>query len=744
MPDVIHGTVSWPGVVAVEEFQYSVGHGITPGTALLRIQPQATPVAQFGDLTITDGNETVVVPGCRLDDLRVEKGEGGEYWFIRLVDRRWRWGNLGAVSGLYNQLDPNGKLIPWTIRSPTELAELCLQAMGETNYTIDLPEGLPRAIGEGFKEILPTGINFPPTGVNPPVEWVVKPPAKALQELAERYGRRVVYRLSTDSVHVARVGEGAYLPDGNVYKQGPSLKSPEAPDAIGIAGAPTRHDMKIRLEAVGEDWDGMIRPIDQLSYAPRIPANQPQVVTFTLAWDLTSGGDYQIQIDANANLPVNVIGSAVVAAGNPGGLTLSGLTVELLGSLAGVIEPNGFSVAFNSPNQLVVTGPPGVSWGYSCSSGILFPLGNTLTAELTQMAQVGSVPYWGACDVQDFAAVQATDRLTLEQARALAKKSVYKWYRVSDFDVSGPDLVPIMVPGRGNLVRRQQLVLTDTRAEQIVPQPPDFNYFQRELPVTLDLYRGLSRDQPARVYGSVYALGPAIAATGVYHRSALSGPDAPNTAPTDIVFVPFTIDPERQLVMFSGPVFVAEGPEIKPAKLTLQTAVLVRDEETNDFDRFTLVRPLAGQQGAEGLKIQWASRPDVQLNVIGDYNAQGLIVNERILEDDPIRRSNYYLDGLALQYNLSDAQTVEFNGVRLIDLDGAIAQVTWSIGAGGTTTTASRNTEHHFAVPPYPARRRAENIPSLATQAAMADMGRALLRQQAGGMLIPPGGIYPL
>ena len=70
------------------------------------------------------------------------------------------------------------------------------------------------------------------------------------------------------------------------------------------------------------------------------------------------------------------------------------------------------------------------------------------------------------------------------------------------------------------------------------------------------------------------------------------------------------------------------------------------------------------------------------------------------------------LDVLTLQYPISEALTQEYNGLMEIDLDGAVSQVSWEVGEGGVSTTASRNEEHSIWVPPYPARRRAEKLPT--------------------------------
>ena len=58
----LHGVASWPGAESVVSCTYTFGHGITPGIAILRILPQASPFAETGDLIISDGQQDVIIP----------------------------------------------------------------------------------------------------------------------------------------------------------------------------------------------------------------------------------------------------------------------------------------------------------------------------------------------------------------------------------------------------------------------------------------------------------------------------------------------------------------------------------------------------------------------------------------------------------------------------------------------------------------------------------------------------------
>ena len=46
---------SWPGVQAIESCTYTASHGISPGTAYLRMYPQTAAIQPRGNLLIGDG-----------------------------------------------------------------------------------------------------------------------------------------------------------------------------------------------------------------------------------------------------------------------------------------------------------------------------------------------------------------------------------------------------------------------------------------------------------------------------------------------------------------------------------------------------------------------------------------------------------------------------------------------------------------------------------------------------------------
>jgi hypothetical protein len=279
----VPASFSWPGVGAVLSFQYTASVGISPGVAVLEGVPNGDPQGDHGTLGFSDGVASYTLADCRLANFQERQARGGRVWYLTVLDRRWRWEDGYAISGQYNQIDDHGKLIPWTVRSPYQLAELCLDAMGEAGYSIDLPGGLAAPPGPGVPDpgpldvvidaatdYLALGENVPQTGTNPPTVWNSVPAAKALAALGDTYGRLVVWDPATDLTSVQKQGEGTGLPDGAVLTAAPAIDPKAVPSQIVIAGAPTRFQVRLAFRAVGRDWDDSWNTPPELTYAPTV------------------------------------------------------------------------------------------------------------------------------------------------------------------------------------------------------------------------------------------------------------------------------------------------------------------------------------------------------------------------------------------------------------------------------------------------------------------------------------------
>jgi hypothetical protein len=729
------GDAFWPGVDQVISCHYTMAHGISPGVAVIMMLPQSYLPTQSGDLVITDGVTTITIPDCRVESLRVNKDSSGERWILTIKDRRWRWRDTGFIKGRYNVVDPNGqyakltpeeeqedfakptKYIPWTLKTPFELAVLCLEAMNETNYVVNMPDD--------FFSI-------------PQVNWDHINPAQALQTLCSQFNRRIIYRIDTNTVLIDEYGKGSDLTGGifesSYSKDSPVVSNLQRPDSIVLIGAPERYQILLDLVAVGEEWDGSIRPIDLLSYAPEVNSD-PQVTNIAVSNPQTGAIytlSFLIQL-SNAEQQFRELQFVVTAADN----TLATLYAQMAAAISGdvIMVRNGFKAVAVSiagltggtqfvlqitgnpnadPFGLIVTVKPAVG-------STLLPIVSTWTSNVpTAKYANGEYALWSLAGAPSFANVQATSRLTKEQAVALAQKSVFKWYQVTANDPGTGDY-PYEVPNFGPVTKREQFLIQDTKVDPIVPEPGDKDLIVQKgefagEPFMQSIYNGTFKLKPATCYG-------------VYNQSVLDSvgltftknQSQRNTSRTTLVPIPFTIDKFTQTVRFNDFVCQWYTPQADiysskevsyqfPADIVLETAVQILDPDNNQVTRFmkTLVLP-DGDPTTPPLFIR---REDVQANYIGiyDYNLRTFLTTDDDTEYAETA-ADYYLETAAAPYiDANLGRNREWNGIVPVVLDASIAQITWEVGERGARTQASTNSEHSVYFPSYPERLRLEYI----------------------------------
>ncbi|MDB5306212.1 MAG: hypothetical protein JWO38_414 [Gemmataceae bacterium] len=506
MPDLIQSAF-WPGIAGVLSCQGTIGHGISPSTFVLTTVPQvAVAPAAFGDLMISDGSRSVGIRGARLARTTGRTGPDGQYVILEIEDRRWRWrsvyGGFGAIDGQYNNLDTNKKLIPWQIRSPYELAKLCFDALAEPNNVIDLPKGLSRSDGADLYRYLTEGENFAQSFANPPVDWTRTPPAEALARLCDYFGRRVVYQPQADRFLVTPLGVGSPLPGGYLEVDSPGVTIPVIPAGVGVAGAPVRFQTRFLLEAVGKEWDGKFVPINQLTYAPKV-TGKVQITTITYV------GSQDPAVD-----PLNPINLKFSWTGLSGGQKYLNVTAT-----GGGFDDAPLLVRWARIQLQIASNPSLASLVKASFSGTAMTLiglqpGQQFTADLWMSfkGSSGSVPFetvvtqapsaatraWGACQPPEFAGVTPTDRLAYLEAQQLARQYVFRAYRIRNIDPGDPEQSnPLQIPWFGTIKRRQQVILQQTKVEQVIPQDRIPGGKDRGAPVAQgilpEFYNGYSR-----------------------------------------------------------------------------------------------------------------------------------------------------------------------------------------------------------------------------------------------------------
>ena len=737
------GTASWPGIISIGECEYTATTGISPSIINLTAAPQDSAPDAIGTLTMSDGVNTVVLTDCKIKSMRTEVASSGSKLKLAIEDFRWRWRDTGDISGSYNQLDPLSKLIPWTIRSPTELAELCLQAMGVIDYDIDMPSGLEEADGVNHGQQNPIWLNvIPTTGTNPPVNWVNTNPASALSNLCNQYGRIIAPTVGGTLI-IAKQGVGDDLPDGgSVASDGAGITVPALPKGVKATGSPTRYQARLLMEAVGRDWDTHFRPINNLSYTPISPA-KPQITQLRL-WGVSHDNEtFVVYINSpDSDRPRNGVSFSYKSGPGDGP---QDVLANLRNQINGSNDPRivGVVMAFvTSGNSVEIRGLVN-GFHFTVATKSTVASGERADLFLAVLSQVASkaAPTWRWIDIPTFNMITPTNRLLRYEATALAKSTVFKCYRVMDV---GRDRGPITIPGYVDdngavapLIRRQQIILSPTQVKQVVPQVIDLQLQQfgpnGNQPFNVNFYNGYSRDIPAAAYGQTF---------GFKQKAVWGGHRGVNSAPGRQILIDFSVDPYEQVITFSDYVYyAAEGgaqannainandnlvpwveafglrvriPELNfsqpagitpPPKLMLETGVTIRDSDTNAIDVHVEKEDFPNGTGY-GYTTQ--KFPDIQKNIVTDYGENDQILGVRLLEADAIVRAKYYLTGMKEQFLNTKSRNRQYNGIELIDLSGRILQVSWKVGSGGAMTTASLESEHAIFVPRMAERRRAE------------------------------------
>jgi hypothetical protein len=252
MPSDLQGLAFFPGIKNVVSCSYTLSHGITPSTATIECAPQPDFPALGGPLVFSFGALTLTFPGMLVNTQSIRRNSAGLLWGLALFDRRWQWnagsGPKGPLSGSYNIRLDDDSLDPAFKRTSPQLAQMCLEAMGEVGYDISQM----------------------PATTYPLMQWNHEYPAQVLAQLAELEGCRVVLRLD-NTVQIAKTGVGQALPfplPSAIMENTLSINPPQRPDSLLVVGGPSRFQCDFNLEAVGLDTDGTIQLINDLSYKP--------------------------------------------------------------------------------------------------------------------------------------------------------------------------------------------------------------------------------------------------------------------------------------------------------------------------------------------------------------------------------------------------------------------------------------------------------------------------------------------
>ncbi len=290
--------------------------------------------------------------------------------------------------------------------------------------------------------------------------------------------------------------------------------------------------------------------------------------------------------------------------------------------------------------------------------------------------------------------------------RALALKSVFRCYRVK---------FPIYVPGytdtQGNtnarITRPWQVKLEDTQVEYVTDD--------------LGLPESQRRCKPALIYGKYWEEMDGKPGSNISSLDAApyqSDPmlDAGDDEDATVANRTWHMGSEAQLgrakdhvVVFDKPIYLTGTTyPYLPAELRLRCACTILDEYT-----FSPVRTYFYRDTNAGLntKPRYELFSDLQVYHYWDTSQEPHSVKDNTVAVK--KDADYYIDGIYQEYQCTQPQTITYNGLKYIDLDGAIQHVHYKVSKSGCTTTASRNNEQLHRVQPLSYRKLMRKIKQL-------------------------------
>jgi hypothetical protein len=246
---------NFPNIDQFESVSATLNHGVTPSVISCTIAPQIVTVIPLnGDFVITyidtDGVEPDVqirFKNCQVDSASYQFNQSGETTTIRLLDYRYSW-REELIYGRYNVKKPDGTLaqIIGAEKTPRELASLIFDKLSVATYDV-------------------TAL---PNDTRPYVNWESGANAAAeLQKLCADLNCVIVPALD-GSVKIAALGVGATFPAGQYESTGQRVSPINKPKELKLVGNPIQCQIDFTLRPVGEDLDGTIKPINDLSYKP--------------------------------------------------------------------------------------------------------------------------------------------------------------------------------------------------------------------------------------------------------------------------------------------------------------------------------------------------------------------------------------------------------------------------------------------------------------------------------------------
>lgn len=240
------GTVAFDGIDPdnIKGGYFTLSRGISPSYGAIIFDVPTEVRKQIGTLRFEFENRRIEFRNAAIEDGSLTFAGNGREASVKIVDRRWKW-RYGFIDGRFNSRLGNGELDPTWKKSARELATMLLKAMGENGVDVSA---------------------FP--AANPEVYWVAANPAQELAALCDEFNCTIILGLD-DRVRIKKINQGRALPEtGGELHVGFGFTAKLKPKEILFVGGDIRVQSALKLEAVGLDLDGQIKPIGDLSYKP--------------------------------------------------------------------------------------------------------------------------------------------------------------------------------------------------------------------------------------------------------------------------------------------------------------------------------------------------------------------------------------------------------------------------------------------------------------------------------------------
>ena len=245
--------MQFPGMSYPTSVSAVVLRGPAPSRILAEAIYEPQYGAGYGDLAFTNGNQGIAFYQSAACSYHLRHGLDRHDRIIvsaTFLDRRWKW-KFSQCTARFNERLPNNS-IKYSTKHP-----------GYRRSARDIFAAILASLADGGADV-----SQAPGNVYPRCFWQNVPADEALRELC-RLTHCTIVLTSANQIRVVALGVGIPLsntPDKKAVNSGFRLGA--VPAGVAIGCGPSIFQSKLLLEAVGLDYDGRIRPIDELSYKP--------------------------------------------------------------------------------------------------------------------------------------------------------------------------------------------------------------------------------------------------------------------------------------------------------------------------------------------------------------------------------------------------------------------------------------------------------------------------------------------